>query len=138
MRKRENMIGCFPTVYPDELFYSACARFSDRMQYTSRYAPLKDLFGTVNVKAIADLPSHLETFLNRLPPEHQYTIDTLIDNHTLFPFYRPFLKRDWQQRVRECMQNNDGHVIHALLGSTHNNLYSLGYLRFCPQCVEAD
>ncbi|MFL5628671.1 MAG: TnsD family Tn7-like transposition protein [Ktedonobacteraceae bacterium] len=132
------MLGCFPTVYPDELFYSACARFSDRMQYTSRYAPLQDLLGTVKVKAIADLPSHLETFLNRLPPGHHYTIDTLIDNHTLFPFYRPFLKRDWQQRVRECMQNNDGHVIHALLGSTHNKLYSLGYLRFCPQCVEAD
>jgi hypothetical protein len=138
VRKREKMLGYFPTAYPDELFYSTCARFSDRMQYTSRYAPIQDLFGTVGVKAIADLPSHLETFLNRLPPGHHYTIDALINYHTLFPFYRPFLKRDRQQRVRECMQNNDGHVIHALLGSTHNSLYSLGWLRFCPQCVEAD
>jgi len=132
------MIGYFPEAYPDELFYSICARFSDKMQYPKRYVALQELFGTRGVRAIVDLPSHLETVLKRLPPGHHYTINTIIDYHTLFPFYRPFLKPDGQQRVRECMQNNAGQVIHALLGSTHSTLYSLGCLRFCRSCVEAD
>jgi hypothetical protein len=27
------MIGCFPDPYPDELLYSVCARFHERVQY---------------------------------------------------------------------------------------------------------
>lgn len=129
------MIGYFPEAYPDELFYSICARFSDKMQYPAKQALSQELFGMETAQAIVDLPIHLEKFINVLPPGHHYTIDRLIDDHTLFPFYRPFLPADFQHRLRYCMQKDTYNVILTLIrGTAYSHLSALGCLRFCPPC----
>ena len=85
------MIGCFPDPYPDELLYSVFARLSDRMQYPSPKSLVRNLLGNEAANAAIHLPSHLGYLVDALPPGHRYTVDRLIDEHTLLPFYGPFL-----------------------------------------------
>src|SRR5690349_21561796 len=101
------MIGYFPSFYPDELLYSAIARFGERMKYPSKRSIVKDLFESDRVQAIVDLPGHLDAFVNRLPVGCIYpTADELIDNHTLLPFYAPFLPPERVRQIREDMRGD--------------------------------
>ena len=85
------MINHFPTPLPDELFYSLCARYGERVRYSDIEAVNEDLFGARGKSAVVDLPSHLGHFVRSLPPNHDLTLSRLIYKHTLLPFYAPFL-----------------------------------------------
>ena len=63
----KHMITVFPDPYPDELLYSVCARYGDRMCYPSRMSLTAELFGNPNVVATLDLPSHLNRLVSVLP-----------------------------------------------------------------------
>lgn len=38
------MIPCFPSHFADELLYSICARYSDRMEYPQRETAMQELW----------------------------------------------------------------------------------------------
>ncbi len=69
------MIPCFPNPFPDELLYSVCARYSDRMQYSDKQFLNQELFGDKNLTTIFDLPSHLSHLISVLPPGYSYTVE---------------------------------------------------------------
>lgn len=71
------MISCFPDPLPDELFFSACARFSARVQYPNKKAVLKELFGKATCTATVELPSHLSSLIWRLAPGDVYKFKVL-------------------------------------------------------------
>lgn len=98
------MIGHFPEPYPDELFYSLCARFSDRMQYRYPSKVMADLFGNPQAWVIVGLPRYLDHLVAALPPGHPCTVDTLINAHTLLPFYSPFVPPKRLAQVRQQMK----------------------------------
>lgn len=60
------MIGFFPDPYPDELFYSACARYADRVKYPNKQLSLIKLSGQKGVSAIIDFPTRLDYFVSAL------------------------------------------------------------------------
>lgn len=43
------MITLFPDPYPDELLYSVCARYQERMMWGNQKTTLEDLFGSDTV-----------------------------------------------------------------------------------------
>lgn len=112
------MIGYFPEPYPDELFYSLCARFGDRMQYPSQFAVVRTLFSTTTViTTVVDLPQYLARFVDALPPGHPCkSTDRIIDDHTLLPFYAPFLPAERLKRIRDSMLRDKGPDPSSLLG----------------------
>lgn len=61
------MIGCFPDPYPDELLYSVCARFHERVQYPNKKSTIRELFGSITATAVVDLPSNLGNLVAALP-----------------------------------------------------------------------
>jgi hypothetical protein len=85
------MMSRFPDAYPDELFYSIAARFADRMQHLRQAAPMHALFGARHGVPAIELPHKLELLVSALPPGNNYTAEMLIDQHTLLPYYAPFL-----------------------------------------------
>ncbi|HEY9795286.1 MAG TPA: TnsD family transposase [Leptolyngbyaceae cyanobacterium] len=129
------MIGFFPDPYPDELLYSVCARYSDRVHYRSREVLAQELFGSINASATVDLPNHLDHLIAVLPNGHHYTVDYLINRCTLFPFYKPFLSPERVNYLIQAMRGTGGNV-HSLLGL--RTIRSLNYLRFCPLCAIED
>ncbi|MBN3879587.1 MULTISPECIES: TnsD family transposase [unclassified Nostoc] len=132
------MLGYFPEPYPDELLYSICARFQYRLNYPSQRLIIQDLFQTKNAIAIFDLPSRLHRLVTALPPGCCYTVDYFIQNHTLLPFYSPFLPPERLQLVREDMCGDNGSKIHTRLGIVAGFIEMPSHLRFCPVCMEDD
>lgn len=132
------MIGIFPDIYPGEPLYSLWARYCDRMQYPSRRSVVQELFGTKNVVASMELPSHIEDFVAGLPPGHHYTADLLIDNHTLLPFYGPFLPPERLRHLRQDMLGRNGPAIHMRAGLMASHVSSPEQLRLCPRCIVED
>lgn len=132
------MIGSLPDIYPGEPLYSLWARHCERMQYPSRRSVVKELFGTENVVASMELPSHIDDFVAALPPGHHYTADLLIDNHTLLPIYGPFLPPERLRHLRQDMRGRNGPAIHMRAGLMASHVSPPAWLRLCPCCVEED
>ena len=132
------MIGCFPTLYPDELVYSASARFSERMEFPNKGIAVLELFNSPNAKAVVDLPCHLGNLSKMLPPGHDYRVERLIDNHTLLPLYAPFLPANRVRALREDMALGSGQRIHTRAGIKASRVSYPEYLRFCARCAHED
>jgi hypothetical protein len=108
------------------------------MQYPDKRAVLEDIFGRVTT-AVIDLPSSLSAFLSKLPPSRSYILDDFINDYTLLPLYRPFMKSEQYQRCYEAMASSEkgaARVANAVLRASR--IPQLLSLRFCPQCVEYD
>lgn len=132
------MIGFFPVPYPDEILYSVFARYHHRSKNRYVAATLNDLFGHEAARIVVDLPNKLGYLANQLPSGSIITAARLIDDHTLFPFYEPFLPPDRKDQLRQDMiERSIGGTIHGRLGILTSNI-SVEYLRFCPLCVEDD
>lgn len=132
------MLGYFPEARPDELLYSICARCHDRVGYRSKQSIIQDLFGKRTVIASIELPSHLDDLIAALPAGHCYDADQLIDNHTLFPFYGPFLPSERLAHIRQDMHGNKGPTIHMRTGIMASRVSLPRWLRLCSLCVQED
>lgn len=129
------MIVTFPKSRDDELFYSVCARYTDRMRFPSDSSVVRDLFGDIFQHAIPDLPSSLETFTQRLMSiSPLQNADKIIDSHTLFPFYAPFLTGKKRHLLRQAMKMSGEKPFKYIPKSPP----SPQYLRFCPDCAKRD
>jgi|SRR5579859_6722928 len=132
------MLGFFTDPHDEELLFSACGRYHDRLQYGSYRDTMQDLFGIDTITAAADLPSNLAALVERLGPGHRYTVDSLIDQHTLLPFYSPFCPPERLQELREDMYGSRGGAIHNRAGIMASQVSQPEYLRYCPLCFEQD
>lgn len=130
------MIGFFPDPYPDELLYSICARYQDRVKYQNSQTTMSELFGYKDAAATIDFPKRLNYLVKALPQGHHYTVEQLINNHTLLPFYSPFCPQERVHLVREHMKGEKRFAIHFHLGvlSIPRNTW----MRFCPLCAADD
>jgi hypothetical protein len=132
------MISALAALFPEESLYSFCARYRDRMEYPSLRSVIQEVYGSANVIASVDLPSHIDNFVAALPAGHHYTVDKFIDHHTLLPFYGPFLPPDRLSRLREDMRGSRGPAIHMRAGIMAYHIPLPDWLRFCSLCVVED
>jgi hypothetical protein len=131
------VIPLFLDPRPDELFYSVCARTQDAMRFDQKSSIGRYLFGNKYTNPVVDLPSRLGHVVDTLPPGHRYTVDRLIDQCTLLPFYTPFLPPNHVARIRVAMGNRHNEDT-EWLGKVMGKHSLAGMLRFCPQCVEEE
>lgn len=132
------MIGIFPDPHPDEIFYSICARLCERAGYSNNRIAMQDIFGCESVVASIVLPSHLDDFVSRLPPETRYTSDYLITEHTSLPFYSPFLPAKRLNHLQQDICGRNGPGLHMRSGIMASLVPLPEWLRYCPQCVMED
>lgn len=127
------MICCFTDPYPDELLYSVSARFHKLMKYKRPNYTSINLFGAKTAGASIDLPQRLGHLIENLPPSHLYTVDSLIQENTLLPFYGAFLPHERVTRLKEVMEQGGRGGI-----STRTSIRRLKYFKFCIPCVIDD
>lgn len=127
------MIGYFPDPYPNELFYSVCARYSARMQLPTITGVMQALFGRRHAVAIVDLPNRLDAFVASLPPGSALTSNKIIQQHTLLPYHAPFITRAIYETVQKFMRRGDT-PIGTRCGSCTNRVRPPKYFRSCPAC----
>lgn len=127
------MLTCFPVPYPEELFYSVCARYADRMAFPTKSATCRALFGVRKVSDRVGLAGNLNVLLSALPPETPLSAERIIYDHTLLPYYMPFLDPKQLIKLRDSMNNQQT----ARKVSSHRPFASR-WLRYCPACVRDD
>ena len=104
-------ISHFPDFLPDETVHSVASRYLDRMQFPSHSTVSQHFFGGRTKGAVTDLPSNLQHLAQALSPHHVYTADMIIDQHTLFPFYAPFLSTMDAHTLRKHMKTDGTYVL---------------------------
>ena len=128
------MIGYFPEPFPDELLYSVIARYADRMCFPTHAGLMRMLFGRTHAVAIPDLPHGLAALVNNLPTGHPATVDTLIDSHSLLPYYGPFLQPKTYTEVRKAMEGSEDCSVRVRCGISTSRVRPPSHFRSCPIC----
>ena len=130
-------ISYFPDFYPDELIYSAASRYIDHLQLPFHRSVSIHFFNKKASGATLDFPFGLQYLIDRLPDGHIYTDEMLINQHTLYPVYAPFLRAHQSQFIREQMKW-DGRRIFTAAGLAHSKVSRPRWLRYCPLCVKEE
>lgn len=123
------MLLTFPSPYPDELLIGVYTRWFQRVR-----APIERmttlLFDSTTIFIKADLPHRLSLLRDRLPPWYRPTIEELIDNHTLLPFYQLC---SFRSEYRNHMMGMTWHPYDRSL-----KMRNVQSLRYCPLCCYED
>lgn len=130
------MITFFPNFYPDELLYSLLSRYYSKSGYSAYIFAAEDLYENRLIKPDIE-------FLNPLKKEvidiitKNTSMETIIKEHTMFPYYGRFIKKERRQKAYETLLEMNGSVYNLLAIPTNRNNQKR-YLRYCPYCVEED
>lgn len=133
------MPAFFPEILPDELLYSAIARYGQMVAYPSVRSLQRDLFGdSTRNAAPVGLPTRLNAFVARLPPGHSYTTDDVIALMTCFRYYEPFCSEAKAARARAMMRGDILGSIWMAIKPEAGNIRVPTYLQFCHTCADED
>jgi hypothetical protein len=132
------VIACFPRPYGDELFYSVCARYQAIMKYPGSKILRDILFETHRCTAALDLPGYLDVFVRNLARGHKWSVDRIIDEHTMLPYYGAFLPKELLARLRSDLRDGNITGIRNRMGIMSSRVTWLKWLRFCPACVQEE
>ncbi|MCE3387061.1 TniQ family protein, partial [Staphylococcus aureus] len=91
------MLPFFTNPYPDELLYSAIARYHFYSGNLDCKDTLEELFDSRSVIPSMEIGSHLTNLVEKLGP--QYSVEYLLANHTIYPYYASFLSKQRQMEI---------------------------------------
>lgn len=132
------MLVFFPTPYPDELVYSIIGRYKKWSGEPNHRNMLQHIFGDKHISASVDLPSKIGGLVERLPITSQITVEQLIMEHTLFPFYSAFLPAGQADAVFRSMVEGIGNEIYSRLGIMGSSVRRNKLIRYCKECLSRD
>lgn len=130
------MLTFFSDPYPDELLYSSIARYHKYIGNLNLFNTLEDLFDCKTIVPNIYLASNLDRLCDKLGKE--YTSEYIIKNHTIFPYYKPFLPSDRQSKMISQMKNGKCEGIYNMLGSTSGGICNDGTIKYCSECATND
>lgn len=131
------MIGFFPQLYPDELWYSAIIRYHLHAGIAYWSDTLQLLFPDCRTypKVGELLPNTTMQQLQRVLPEGTLDLRELALHHSLFRFRLLFLPYERKQDLLDAFC--EGQDIAPALLSVRKKLHEHP-LRFCPLCAQED
>ncbi|HWP95989.1 MAG TPA: TnsD family transposase [Syntrophomonadaceae bacterium] len=129
------VLAHFPIPYDEEILYSVLARYRIRNGSIGIKQVNQELFGSTNVTATVDLPSHIDALVENLPYGSALTADRIINKHTLYTLYKPFLPAKQAEAVFRLMRGSQGGGIHYRVGIMASAVPTPRYLRYCSLCL---
>lgn len=132
------MLNFLPIIFQDELLVSIFSRYKNMCGMTSKQAFEKDLFDRLEGRKSVWLPQNLSAFVANLPPNSKITVEELIQNHTMYPYYTAFLSNEKSNSIFDCMTRKSGKAIESMVGLGGNKVKPSNVLRYCPLCFQID
>ena len=130
------MITYFPNIYPDELLYSQLSRFYTKSGYLAYIYAAEDLFEKKTVKPnIEFINKFNNNSLNIITKQN--SIENIINNHTMFPYYSRFLNKERRDNAFSSLMNMDENY-HNLLCLPKSKNGDHRFIRYCPICANID
>lgn len=130
------MIHFFTDPYKDELIYSAIARYHYYTGNLDCKDTLEELFGKRTVIPSLEIGSYLDVLAQNLGSN--YNADSIIQNHTIYPFYSPFLPKDRKEELLEEIKHSDGSGLYTKLGMVAGSICKKEGIYYCPCCAKKD
>lgn len=128
-------MACLPVPYPDELLYSVIARYGVHAGITSPKQLLDEVFQNRQIIASVAFQGHLSQISAHYQGNADLTPDKLLQRHTLFPLYAPFVHPDIAAQSKNELLTDYRHSAEVQLGKAASTVKSPHYLRYCPLCV---
>lgn len=132
------MLGFFPKMYKGEMLYSILARYHSNSTNRGYRDTLYDAFNCGNVVPSIEFPSHLRHFTEQIKKSLNIEEDYFIMNHTLYPYYAPFMDSETKAKLTEMMYDGDGKGIKVLVGFVAGSVCKKDGLYYCPECYKKD
>jgi len=126
------MLDFFTDPYKDELLYSAIAKYHFYTGNQDYKDTLEECFGKKTIIPSLEMGSNLDAFVKNL--SQHYSSETIIQNHTIFPFYSPFLPGARKTELIEDIKRKDGSGIYAKLGIIAGSICKKEGIYYCPVC----
>jgi len=105
-------LAFFPAPYDDELLYSVAARYHQWSTHAADKHTVRDLLGRQTLTAVFDLPGNLQEVCRNIGSEH-LAVNRVIDHHSMFPVYRPFLTPERIIQLEQAMASGSGGILHT-------------------------
>lgn len=120
-------------IYPNEILISAVSRRAQIVGVNHLRPTNRHLFGVDHKKMSIDLPSSIGALLEN--GIFKSTPQELIKEHTLFPFFQPFLNEEQGKKVMASMIGHGGKSVHLTSGIMASVVRRYPYLKLCPHCL---
>ncbi|WP_185929619.1 TnsD family Tn7-like transposition protein [Paenibacillus popilliae] len=128
----------FPSLFHDELLYSALSRYHRDSGSENYKLTMFDLFGDAKVCASLLFPSHLAVLCERMPLGRTSTPEEFIANHTFLPYYAPFIPEKRNLEMKEIMSSERGNSVYMKIGKPSSSVKLQQGLNYCPVCIIHD
>ncbi|MBQ0139028.1 MAG: TniQ family protein [Kurthia sp.] len=129
------MLPFFPNPYPNELLYSAIARYHFYSGNIDCKDTLEELFGSRSVIPSVEIGSYFSVLAEQLGS--QYSIESLLAHHTIYPYYASFLSEARQQEILQDVLE-DGQALYTRLGIVAGSICRKDGLYYCAECAKDD
>ena len=129
------MLTHFPTPYPGEWWYSVLCRYHVRSGHSKYATTIRELYGGRPMVHGRLIPgSDCAAILSNLPPG-VLSIDDVLANHTLLPYYTRFFATGKKLQVWEALRTGRGSGITSVRTQMPDGTEGLKY---CPICYLLD
>lgn len=128
------MLTYFPKPYPDEVLYSVLARLWRHLGQPNIRDFMTQLFERPYATPIFDMPGNLDALVRQIPKRTGLTVDRVIDELTLFPYFAGFESAAGRERLREKMRSRHIQKFGRRSGVLTFSTGRIGQLKYCPEC----
>ena len=129
------MLPFFTNPYPDELIYSAIARYHFYSGNIDFKDTLEEVFLSRSVIPSVEIGSQFTTLAQQLGSN--YSAERLIANHTIYPYYSLFLSKQRQIEIMNDIKGN-GQGLYTRLGLVAGSICKKDGLYYCNECAKQD
>jgi hypothetical protein len=128
-------LGYYPPPYPEELIQGSNSRLYAHLGISGTQQT-EVLFQGQNLKVSIDTVYNLSHFIKLLPKGTFDNVEEIIFQHSLFPFYAPFLPKESAQDLLIWTQNNPDHERIWGISKLIRPFAMPSMMRYCPICVQ--
>lgn len=129
------MLPFFTNPYPNELIYSAIARYHFYSGNIDCKDTLEELFDNRSVIPSVGIGSYFSVLAEKLGT--QYSVESLLANHTIYPYHASFLSKQRQQEILNDVKE-DGKALYARLGMVAGSICIKNGIYYCANCAKTD
>lgn len=129
------MLPFFTNPYPNELIYSAIARYHFYSGNIDRKDTLEELFDNRSVIPSVGIGSYFSVLAEKLGAH--YSVESLLTNHTIYPYYASFLSKQRQQEILNDVKD-DGKALYTRLGMVAGRICIKNGIYYCAICAKSD
>jgi len=128
------IIHFFTDPYKDELIYSAISRYHFYTGNIDFKDTIEECFGKRTIISSLEIGSPIDVLAKNIGGS--YTPESLVKNHTIFPYYIPFLPMKRREEIIKEIKYGDSSGIYHKLGIVAGSVCRRQGIYYCPICAQ--